>query len=170
MIRYIYIDLLCTPRLAVWTLKSRRTLQLRQTPKRNLIGSEWLSKSLCRLLKYFTHIRDSLHVKTNLFLSDLFSSLPPCLPPFFTLLISPSVFCRDTARMTVRKIQFAPDETGAPGPRADICKSFMMSDKPVHLQASLEKEVSYTEGLAGFYSASTVATLLENIMKRGCRH
>lgn len=54
--------------------------------------------------------------------------------------------------MTVRKIQFAPDATGAPGPKADICKSFMMSDKPVHLQASLEKEVSYTEGLTGFYS------------------
>uniref|UniRef100_A0A8C7U9T8 Arrestin-C n=1 Tax=Oncorhynchus mykiss TaxID=8022 RepID=A0A8C7U9T8_ONCMY len=50
---------------------------------------------------------------------------------------------KDTARMTVRKIQFAPDETGAPGPRADICKSFMMSDKPVHLQASLEKEIYY---------------------------
>uniref|UniRef100_A0A8C8GRP3 Arrestin-C n=1 Tax=Oncorhynchus tshawytscha TaxID=74940 RepID=A0A8C8GRP3_ONCTS len=50
---------------------------------------------------------------------------------------------KDTARMTVRKIQFAPDATGAPGPRADICKSFMMSDKPVHLQASLEKEIYY---------------------------
>uniref|UniRef100_A0A673YF06 Arrestin-C n=1 Tax=Salmo trutta TaxID=8032 RepID=A0A673YF06_SALTR len=28
-------------------------------------------------------------------------------------------------------------------PIADICKSFMMSDKPVHLQASLEKEIYY---------------------------
>ncbi|CAB1315939.1 unnamed protein product, partial [Coregonus sp. 'balchen'] len=50
---------------------------------------------------------------------------------------------KDTARMIVRKIQFAPDATGAPGPKADICKSFMMSDKPIHLEASLEKEIYY---------------------------
>ncbi|XP_038820652.1 arrestin-C-like [Salvelinus namaycush] len=50
---------------------------------------------------------------------------------------------KDTARLIVRKIQFAPDATGAPGPKADICKSFMMSDKPVHLEASLDKEIYY---------------------------
>ncbi|KAJ7996347.1 hypothetical protein DPEC_G00236160 [Dallia pectoralis] len=50
---------------------------------------------------------------------------------------------KDTARLLVRKIQFAPDATGGPGPKADICKSFMMSDKPVHLEAHLDKEIYY---------------------------
>lgn len=47
---------------------------------------------------------------------------------------------RDTARLIIRKIQYAPAQVGA-GPKADICKGFMMSDKPVHLEASLEKDV-----------------------------
>lgn len=47
---------------------------------------------------------------------------------------------RDTARLIIRKIQYAPSQVGA-GPKADICKSFMMSDKPVHLEASTEKDV-----------------------------
>lgn len=47
---------------------------------------------------------------------------------------------RSSARLIIRKIQYAPSQVG-PGPKADICKSFMMSDKPVHLQASIEKDV-----------------------------
>uniref|UniRef100_A0A8C4DEJ9 Arrestin-C n=1 Tax=Dicentrarchus labrax TaxID=13489 RepID=A0A8C4DEJ9_DICLA len=46
---------------------------------------------------------------------------------------------KDTARLVIRKIQYAPSQAGA-GPKAEICKSFMMSDKPVHLEASLEKD------------------------------
>lgn len=49
---------------------------------------------------------------------------------------------RDTARLIIRKVQFAPSQVGA-GPKAEICKSFMMSDKPVHLEASMEKDVEY---------------------------
>ncbi|KAM6970027.1 arrestin 3a, retinal (X-arrestin) [Aplochiton taeniatus] len=49
---------------------------------------------------------------------------------------------KDTCRLIIRKIQFAPDGVVA-GPKADICKSFMMSDKPVHMEASLEKELYY---------------------------
>ncbi|XP_047462887.1 arrestin 3a, retinal (X-arrestin) [Mugil cephalus] len=49
---------------------------------------------------------------------------------------------KDTARLIIRKIQFAPSEVGA-GPKADICKSFMMSDKPVHLEASMEKDLYF---------------------------
>ncbi|KAK5887730.1 hypothetical protein CesoFtcFv8_016309 [Champsocephalus esox] len=49
---------------------------------------------------------------------------------------------KDTARLIIRKIQFAPSQIGA-GPKADICKSFMMSDKPVHLEASLEKDLYF---------------------------
>ncbi|XP_035522722.1 arrestin 3a, retinal (X-arrestin), partial [Morone saxatilis] len=49
---------------------------------------------------------------------------------------------KDTARLVIRKIQYAPSQVGA-GPKAEICKSFMMSDKPVHLEASLEKDLYF---------------------------
>uniref|UniRef100_G3QAX1 Arrestin-C n=2 Tax=Gasterosteus aculeatus aculeatus TaxID=481459 RepID=G3QAX1_GASAC len=49
---------------------------------------------------------------------------------------------KDTARLIIRKIQYAPAQVGA-GPKADICKGFMMSDKPVHLEASLEKDLYF---------------------------
>lgn len=47
---------------------------------------------------------------------------------------------RDTCRLMIRKIQFAP-VNNKPGAKAEISKQFMMTDKPVHLEASLEKEV-----------------------------
>ncbi|KAM9729725.1 arrestin 3a, retinal (X-arrestin) isoform 1-T1 [Menidia menidia] len=49
---------------------------------------------------------------------------------------------KDSARLVIRKIQYAPNQVGA-GPKADICKSFMMSDKPVHLEASMEKDLYF---------------------------
>ncbi|XP_041800759.1 arrestin 3b, retinal (X-arrestin) [Chelmon rostratus] len=49
---------------------------------------------------------------------------------------------KDTCRLMIRKIQFAPVNNKA-GPKADIAKQFMMTDKPVHLEASLEKEIYY---------------------------
>ncbi|XP_057677651.1 arrestin-C-like [Corythoichthys intestinalis] len=49
---------------------------------------------------------------------------------------------KDTARLIVRKVQYAPSQVGA-GPKAEICKSFMMSDKPVHLEVSLEKDLYF---------------------------
>uniref|UniRef100_A0A3Q3DAK4 Arrestin-C n=1 Tax=Hippocampus comes TaxID=109280 RepID=A0A3Q3DAK4_HIPCM len=49
---------------------------------------------------------------------------------------------KDTARLIIRKIQYAPSQVGA-GPKAEICKSFMMSDKPVHLEVSMEKDLYF---------------------------
>ncbi|TRY99286.1 hypothetical protein DNTS_022834, partial [Danionella cerebrum] len=49
---------------------------------------------------------------------------------------------KDTCRLVIRKIQFAPNNTGS-GQKAELCKSFMMSDKPVLLEASLDKEIYY---------------------------
>uniref|UniRef100_A0A3B4V6H7 Arrestin-C n=1 Tax=Seriola dumerili TaxID=41447 RepID=A0A3B4V6H7_SERDU len=49
---------------------------------------------------------------------------------------------KDTCRLMIRKIQFAP-ANNKPGPKADIAKQFMMTDKPVNLEASLEKEIYY---------------------------
>ncbi|XP_045887597.1 arrestin 3b, retinal (X-arrestin) [Micropterus dolomieu] len=49
---------------------------------------------------------------------------------------------KDTCRLMIRKIQFAPANNKA-GPKADITRQFLMTDKPVHLEASLEKEIYY---------------------------
>ncbi|XP_030251240.1 arrestin 3b, retinal (X-arrestin) isoform X1 [Sparus aurata] len=49
---------------------------------------------------------------------------------------------KDTARLMIRKIQFAPASNKA-GPKADIAKQFMMTDKPLNVEASLEKEIYY---------------------------
>ncbi|XP_069550701.1 arrestin 3b, retinal (X-arrestin) [Brachyistius frenatus] len=49
---------------------------------------------------------------------------------------------KDTCRLMIRKIQFAPSSNKA-GAKADISKQFMMTDKPVHLEGSLEKEIYY---------------------------
>ncbi|XP_056133285.1 arrestin 3b, retinal (X-arrestin), partial [Lampris incognitus] len=49
---------------------------------------------------------------------------------------------KDTCRLIIRKIQYAPPKTN-PGPKTEISKQFMMTDKPVNLEASLEKELYY---------------------------
>ncbi|XP_069799604.1 arrestin-C [Dendropsophus ebraccatus] len=49
---------------------------------------------------------------------------------------------KNLVRLIIRKVQFAPEITG-PAPRAEITRQFMMSDKPLQLEASLEKEMYY---------------------------
>ncbi|XP_061900292.1 arrestin 3b, retinal (X-arrestin) [Entelurus aequoreus] len=49
---------------------------------------------------------------------------------------------KDTCRLMIRKIQYAPTKNAA-GPKTEITKQFMMSDKPVHMEASLDKEIYY---------------------------
>lgn len=71
------------------------------------------------------------------YLASLFHFIFPHLISSSFPLLGPD---RDTARLVIRKIQYAPSQVGA-GPKADICKSFMMSDKPVQLEASMEKDV-----------------------------
>ncbi len=85
----------------------------------------WEDRQEVSVIGYFVH---SIHVKTLII--------------HWTLLIIFSVLSlhRDTCRLVIRKIQFAPDNTGS-GQKAELCKSFMMSDKPVFLEASLDKEV-----------------------------
>uniref|UniRef100_A0A3P9NX41 Arrestin-C n=1 Tax=Poecilia reticulata TaxID=8081 RepID=A0A3P9NX41_POERE len=51
------------------------------------------------------------------------------------------VIDKDTCRLMIRKIQFAP--TNKAGPKVELSKQFMMSDKPIHMEASLEKEIYY---------------------------
>ncbi|NXG33298.1 ARRS protein, partial [Dromaius novaehollandiae] len=49
---------------------------------------------------------------------------------------------RNSARLLIRKVQYAPEEPG-PQPCAETTWQFFMSDKPLHLKACLSKEVYY---------------------------
>lgn len=47
---------------------------------------------------------------------------------------------RDSVRLVVRKIQFAPPEPG-PGPCAETTRRFLLSAQPLQLQAWMDREV-----------------------------
>lgn len=48
-------------------------------------------------------------------------------------------------RLVIRKVQYAPERPG-PQPMAETTRQFLMSDKPLHLEASLDKEVGEDQG------------------------
>lgn len=47
---------------------------------------------------------------------------------------------RDSVRLVVRKVQFAPLEPG-PGPCAQTVRHFLLSSQPLQLQAWMDREV-----------------------------
>ncbi|XP_037837916.1 S-arrestin a isoform X2 [Kryptolebias marmoratus] len=49
---------------------------------------------------------------------------------------------RSTVKLMIRKVQFAP-ETQGPPPSVETTKDFVMSDKPLHIKATLDKELYY---------------------------
>lgn len=50
-------------------------------------------------------------------------------------------------RLVIRKVQYAPERPG-PQPTAETTRQFLMSDKPLHLEASLDKEVRGSDSLS----------------------
>uniref|UniRef100_A0A8D0KW48 Arrestin beta 2 n=1 Tax=Strix occidentalis caurina TaxID=311401 RepID=A0A8D0KW48_STROC len=53
---------------------------------------------------------------------------------------------RNSVRLVIRKVQYAPEQPG-PQPSAETTRHFLMSERSLHLEASLDKEVG---GLGGF--------------------
>nr|8JRU_A Chain A, Beta-arrestin 1 and single-chain fragment variable 30 (scFv30) [Bos taurus]8JRU_H Chain H, Beta-arrestin 1 and single-chain fragment variable 30 (scFv30) [Bos taurus]8JRU_L Chain L, Beta-arrestin 1 and single-chain fragment variable 30 (scFv30) [Bos taurus]8JRV_A Chain A, Beta-arrestin 1 and single-chain fragment variable 30 (scFv30) [Homo sapiens]8JRV_H Chain H, Beta-arrestin 1 and single-chain fragment variable 30 (scFv30) [Homo sapiens]8JRV_L Chain L, Beta-arrestin 1 and single- len=49
---------------------------------------------------------------------------------------------RNSVRLVIEKVQYAPERPG-PQPTAETTRQFLMSDKPLHLEASLDKEIYY---------------------------
>ncbi|XP_063305719.1 beta-arrestin-2 isoform X3 [Pelobates fuscus] len=49
---------------------------------------------------------------------------------------------RNSVRLVIRKVQFAPEKAG-PQPIAETTRHFLMSDRSLHLEASLDKELYY---------------------------
>uniref|UniRef100_A0AAR2L2L9 S-arrestin n=1 Tax=Pygocentrus nattereri TaxID=42514 RepID=A0AAR2L2L9_PYGNA len=64
---------------------------------------------------------------------------PPPLSLSFSISLSLS---RSTVRLAIRKVQYAP-EKGGPVPSNETTCEFMMSDKPLHMSVSLDKETYY---------------------------
>lgn len=52
------------------------------------------------------------------------------------------VLCRNSVRLVIRKVQYAPEKPG-PQPMVETTRSFLMSDRSLHLEASLDKELYY---------------------------
>jgi len=49
---------------------------------------------------------------------------------------------KNTVRLAIRKVQFAPIRQ-APQPTQEVQKNFVLSDKPINLEATLDKELYY---------------------------
>uniref|UniRef100_A0A8C7PLN5 S-arrestin n=1 Tax=Oncorhynchus mykiss TaxID=8022 RepID=A0A8C7PLN5_ONCMY len=49
---------------------------------------------------------------------------------------------RSTVHLMIRKLQYAPENSGT-APSVKTTREFVMSDKPLHLEASLDKEIYY---------------------------
>ncbi|XP_076150526.1 S-arrestin a isoform X2 [Alosa pseudoharengus] len=49
---------------------------------------------------------------------------------------------RSTVTLAIRKVQYAPEQDG-PAPSVSTTRDFVMSDKPLHLEASLDKQTYY---------------------------
>ncbi|KAG7484119.1 hypothetical protein MATL_G00045630 [Megalops atlanticus] len=49
---------------------------------------------------------------------------------------------RNSVRLVIRKVQYAPEKPG-PQPMVETSRSFLMSDRSLHLEASLDKELYY---------------------------
>ncbi|XP_031415504.1 S-arrestin a [Clupea harengus] len=49
---------------------------------------------------------------------------------------------RSSVGLAIRKVQYAPEQDG-PAPSVSTTREFLMSDKPLHLEASLDKETYY---------------------------
>lgn len=44
----------------------------------------------------------------------------------------------------IRKVQYAPENLG-PAPCVETTRDFLMSDKPLHMEASLQKQVGFKQ-------------------------
>lgn len=62
---------------------------------------------------------------------------------------------RNSVRLAIRKVQYAPDKQG-PQPSAEVRKDFMMSEKPLCLEASLDKEVHHVLAVIKLHSRCSV--------------
>uniref|UniRef100_A0A667Z9X3 Arrestin beta 2 n=1 Tax=Myripristis murdjan TaxID=586833 RepID=A0A667Z9X3_9TELE len=136
-----------------------------------LVDPEYLKdrKVFVTLTCAFRYGREDLDVLGLSFRKDLYIStfqvIPQNLPCSVTLQPGPEdtgkacgvdfeirAFCaksieekihkRNSVRLVIRKVQYAPEKPG-PQPMVETTRSFLMSDRSLHLEASLDKELYY---------------------------
>ncbi|XP_020504573.1 arrestin red cell isoform X2 [Labrus bergylta] len=56
--------------------------------------------------------------------------------------IEEKIHKRNSVRLVIRKVQYAPEKPG-PQPMVETTRNFLMSDRSLHLEASLDKELYY---------------------------
>ncbi|TRZ03498.1 hypothetical protein DNTS_000512 [Danionella cerebrum] len=63
---------------------------------------------------------------------------------------------RNSVRLVIRKVQYAPEKPG-PQPMVETTRSFLMSDRSLHLEASLDKEKSGDVQLQLYYHGEPIS-------------
>lgn len=71
----------------------------------------------------------------------------------------PSSTIRSSVRLMIRKVQYAPESLGL-APCVETTRDFLMSDKPLHMEASLQKQV-------GFKQTTSWACMYHNLSSFG---
>ncbi|XP_049648551.1 beta-arrestin-2 isoform X2 [Accipiter gentilis] len=61
---------------------------------------------------------------------------------FCTKSLEEKIHKRNSVRLVIRKVQYAPEQPG-PQPSAETTRHFLMSERSLHLEASLDKELYY---------------------------
>ncbi|XP_038831962.1 arrestin red cell-like isoform X2 [Salvelinus fontinalis] len=61
---------------------------------------------------------------------------------FCATTVEEKIHKRNSVRLVIRKVQYAPEKPG-PQPMVETTRSFLLSDRSLHLEASLDKELYY---------------------------
>ncbi|XP_073331406.1 arrestin, beta 2b [Pagrus major] len=64
------------------------------------------------------------------------------LQAFCAKTVEEKIHQRNSVHLVIRKVQYAPEKQG-PQPMVETSRSFLMSDRSLHLEASLDKELYY---------------------------
>ncbi|KAM9335286.1 arrestin, beta 2b [Symphorus nematophorus] len=64
------------------------------------------------------------------------------LQAFCAKTVEEKIHHRNSVHLVIRKVQYAPEKPG-PQPMVETSRSFLMSDRSLHLEASLDKELYY---------------------------
>lgn len=137
-----------------WSLKWK--LSVERTRTRRSTNSEFTNSDLVMywyILYYYTVSTKDYTLTSEYFccrLSALIFSVAESFYKVFSLiwylcLILSVCFCRSAVRLTIRKIQFSPDDSKV-FPVAETTFEFLMSEKPLHVKLSLPKEVRQNPG------------------------
>ncbi|XP_069033972.1 arrestin, beta 2b isoform X3 [Embiotoca jacksoni] len=94
--------------------------------------------------KYFVLFCSVLFCLVLLFCIEFFVPIlwRPQTRPLVNVQTCEAAVCRNSVHLLIRKVQFAPEKPG-PQPIVETSRSFLMSDRSLHLESSLDKQLYY---------------------------